>query len=607
MSFIPVLIVLCAVAFITYLWTVRGFFSAFLHMLCIIVAGAIAFGLWEPIAYWLLQTSPRGFIADAAWGLSLALPFAIIALLLRVASDKLILSNAQPGTAVNYAGGAVCGLVAAIISVGIMVISLQYLRMQHESWATYKAIDYTDAGTARGSLQKNTSPFRPWVDELTAAFYKKMSMGALSTPTPLAELQPDVALVSTGMRMNFSENNKLGQSRNTVAPSDFELIKRYTVGDTVAGEPVTRGGGITEDSQQPGVPQGFVDLKGNQITRGYLAGYVVKFKAGAKEQSGQIVIGNGQVNLVVASKDGTDHKTLFPIAAISQTDASSSSLGRWRFDNDNFFIASVGGATEAPFAFEFLVPAGYDPKYLYVKNVRTDVSAPAQEEFDRVSTRDRAISSGTIVKPATDARAAAASIDWSDVTTVSGASNLARESGFNAQNQIGKTLQRGNHGSLEIEEHGRSWWILNGDHEFSRAQANTRILEASLRIDALAVSEGTVVVKINVSAGQPGSLASRAAATANANDPPILVDSLGQHLQAVGFLYEDNTRYHLRYTPGKPIDAITEAPALSNSRPDQTMEFIFLCNKGTTISAFLIGDKAIVRYDPPISLDVNQR
>ena len=591
---IPTLIALFFVAFITYLWSIKGFFSAFLHMLVIIVAGAIAFALWEPIAYAILGTSNRGFVADSVWGLSLAVPFGIVALVIRLSVDKMIPHNAQAGTAMDYVGGFVCGLVAATISVGIMVISLQYLRMPANSWATYSAIDYSDQGTARGSLEKNKDFLRPYVDEITAKFYSHLSQGTLSTATPMAEYQPDLHLVSTGMRMNFSENDKLGQSRNTVAPQDFDLIGTYTVGPA-SGAPTNT---ITLDSQQPGVPQGYVDLNGENISRGYIAGYVITFKAGAKESSGQIVMGNGQITLVAESADGTDFKTLFPLALISQADSTSSDLGRWRYSSKDQFVSSVGGASQATFAFEFLVPGGYTPKHLYVRNVRTDIDSAPSGQFNSTNQRDRSISSGAILQTPSGG-APGGDIDRSESVTIDASDE--RSSGIGVRNQLGAAIQRGNHGSLNIAEAGKGWWIVDGENVFSATEANTRITEQSLRIDSLAVTNDTVLVKIDVSNGMPAAMTGRAFATADPSQPPIVVDNLGQYIQAVGWTYKDRQRFHVRYTPGRPMESITEAPAISVSRGDQTMQLLFRCNYGTELESFMIGDKEILRFDPPLS------
>ena len=50
------LIALGVVAGLGYLWATRGFFSALLNLICVVIAGAVAFGLWEPVAFLILAS-----------------------------------------------------------------------------------------------------------------------------------------------------------------------------------------------------------------------------------------------------------------------------------------------------------------------------------------------------------------------------------------------------------------------------------------------------------------------------------------------------------------------------------------------------------------------
>ncbi|MCH2149191.1 MAG: hypothetical protein MK095_07135, partial [Phycisphaerales bacterium] len=50
MSIILNLLIIGLVLLIAYWWSQQGFFGALLHLLAVIVAGALAFAFWEPIA-----------------------------------------------------------------------------------------------------------------------------------------------------------------------------------------------------------------------------------------------------------------------------------------------------------------------------------------------------------------------------------------------------------------------------------------------------------------------------------------------------------------------------------------------------------------------------
>src|SRR3982751_2232102 len=97
-----------------FIWLTRGFFSSLIHLICTIIAGAIAFAAWEPVSYWLLESSPTGgimsFLAGIAWGVGLILPFAVSLIVLRLIVDKLLPGNVVLQQKLDYIGGGVCGV-----------------------------------------------------------------------------------------------------------------------------------------------------------------------------------------------------------------------------------------------------------------------------------------------------------------------------------------------------------------------------------------------------------------------------------------------------------------------------------------------------------------
>src|SRR5262245_38887130 len=81
------------VGLIAYWWSNQGAFSALLHFFCVVVAGAVALSLWEPVTTtWLLS---GGFFDSYMWGISLIGLFAITLLILRVTLDKSVPANIE--------------------------------------------------------------------------------------------------------------------------------------------------------------------------------------------------------------------------------------------------------------------------------------------------------------------------------------------------------------------------------------------------------------------------------------------------------------------------------------------------------------------------------
>lgn len=603
--------VLLIVAFVTYAWVVRGFFSALVHLACTVVAGAVALGAWEPLSLWVMSLAPdRGFLSflrDSAWAIGLAAPFAIALALLRFGTNAILPANARCEDTLDYVGGGVCGLASGVLTAGFFLLSLGYMRFAPDAMG-YQPVRYTMQSEGRGSIEREPGflvGMTPRVDLITARFYEFLSRTTLRTGEPLAKWYPDFDAAPWANRMTY-----LSAGRNSVRPDDFSVLGWYTVGLTPQ-DANPSGGRFTGGPLAPLMTdlwdeqrQVSLDLNGKRVDRGYLAGFKVRLKSGAKEKQGQILVGAGQVRLVVESVEAEEFKTLHPVAVVTNmgieglppdTPAASA---RFRYNGNDVFFASVGGAADAGMWFEFAIPSGFRPIGLYIKNVRWEVpEAPPQQTFATPAERDATIVAMGGVLPRTE-DPLAGSGDGSGVTV---------------SNAIGWSIQRGSHGSLEIQRDGRWSYVVDGEETFDARELreSARGLDRSLLIDRFTVTPDTVVVRLDVSMRSPASLLSREADNANPDEPLVLVDTNGQAYEAIGYIYSDAERMKLRYTAGRPLRGINDLTrsgvTLSRSRPEQKLELIFRPTFGVKIAAFRIGGQVVKRFDEPIALTVPQR
>lgn len=597
---IMTLLSLLVILAIAYIWMTRGFFSALLHMACTIAAGAIAFAAWEPIGYWLLGVVPtRGFgsfLGGIVWGLALVVPFAASLALLRAAVDKLIPANAQCDAAVDYIGGGLCGLVSGVITAGILVLSLGFLRVG-PSFLGYRPVDYTDQALGRGSIEKNTSGFVPWADRLTAGLYEHLSLTTFRTGEPLAAWYPDFENVPGSMRMTFE-----GKSRNTMQASDLQVQGWYIVGDERGGP---LGPALMADTWDPN-PQKARDLDDELIDHGYLAGFKVQFGPGAKEKAGQVVLGNGQVRLVVEHTDGDVWKTLHPIAVVtSVADPQSTDLARFRYDGQDVFISSVGATSDAPMAFEFAVPTGYTPKALYVKNVRYEVEGPTTEKYASAAERDASIAAGGFIAGRTLAPVGSAT----PATPSGGGNRNANEppAGVKLASNISNAalrmgLQLGTFQGMTIDEEADNT-IVYGETTLSREGATLFPRERKLRVDRFQATDDTTMVQIDIVGGETNPLIMERVNRADLAQPAVLADADGREYPAIGFTYADREMAKIRFTPGEPLASFSEAPSVSRSRTDQGLTLLFRVNRGVKITEFRIGGEVILSFDPPLNAE----
>lgn len=622
LSLVSIAIVLA----LAYAWLTRGFYSALINLICVLIAGAVAFGVHEVLAYQMLdKASSTNLFAGSAWAISLALPFAITLALLRALLDNVLLkANVKLDTVPNYIGGALCGAISGTITAGIVVLSIGFLRMDTD-FLGHKPLEQD----SRGNLKQSKGLLFP-VDRLTGKFYGQLSKTAFRTETNLGTFYPDIQDVPGSLRMNFGE----GKGRNTFAPGDFTVNFRYTVGEGLNARP----GDLLTDRWNLG-PQDVTDTTGKPYPQGsHLEGYFVTFKSSAKERDGKVVLGNAQMRLVVENEDG-ESMTLYPVALLSQADIPLQELGRvpippiyarFRFDNRDLFLASVGGGSESKFGMEFVVPPGYTPKALFVRNIRHAVDQPAtakpKEKFKTPAERDIAIGgffggftapvSGTIWGGSTaifgsTGTSLAVEVDESDSVRIGTGRvevNRPLPDGISVTNAVlNYTLHKTQLRSISIDDDTNV--IIEGEQIFTQTELSGNVgIDRKLQVNKYTVDDTTVIMQVDVSLNKPQTLVSRATQKSDDSLPINLIDTNNKKYEPVGYQYRNATTGNvtIRYTPNQPIVAYRDLPSLSKSRPNDQLILIFRCTLQSQIKYLAIGDKAIAKFDPVIKLELRQ-
>ena len=575
---------------ISYAWMIRGMFSSLLHLLCVIVAGALAFAFWEPLALLLIGMSPeRGFLSfieSIAWGTALVLPFAIELLLLRLITDRAVSGNISNNKVVDYIGGGVCGVATASLTAGILVLGIGSMRVS-TNFLGYQPLWYSaERSTGAGSLVKADSLWLP-VDKIVATMYGNLSTGAMSTAEPLNKWYPELTLTGFASRVSPGD----GGGRNALSPDDFKIKSTYTVGSTNGSDSVSELlKDVTNDQTQR-----YLDINSEPVSKGHIAGYVIEFEPSAKERGekgGQLIVSNGQYRLLVEDSSG-DTQTVFPIATISES-SQTGQFGRWRFDANDVFITSVGGKSRVQMAFEYVIPSGFSPIALYLKNIRVDTaSMPKAIEYTGTSGRDSVVLSGAILKGDAGARVLnTENMVTYDPTTTQGLVRRNSKIGEMMSTQVarrGMTLNSEN----EVVDGIGSYSIKTDVGRDNAPQSR------KLRVSEYAPKSKQVIIRVEVSAETEFSLFSEAARDAAMDVPLLLIDTNGNEYEAIGYEYADSKDFKIRYTPGSTLGGLEDTPNLSRSRSDQTLIILFIVTTQIEISHFAIGDLGVVEFVPP--------
>ncbi|MFI4917018.1 MAG: hypothetical protein ACIAS6_11005 [Phycisphaerales bacterium JB060] len=597
---------LLGVLVFTWVWVIRGFFSAFLHLLCVLAAGAIAFAVYEPLMMLMLTKAPgRGIgtiLRDTAHGVSLGLSFAIALTLLRVIVDKAVPNNLKFNDNVEYVGAGICGLGTGIITVGFILMSLGMMRFGPDK--PVQGLVFTqEGGGARGSVVRNTSPFRPYVDEWTAELYGWMSRGTLATSQPLAKWHPSFHEVGSAMRTTFA-----GQSRNASRPDEFEVIQWYALGD------IDRGGSIQElmRDRWQNVQQRVIGLDGEEISNGYVAGVVVEFDAQARELGGgaKIVLGNAQVRLVAEQGDTGYTRAFHPSAVISQADAEEPTLARFRFDADETFIASVGGGAKAIMAFDFALPRGYRPIAIYIRGARQELEKEPNMTFSTTTARDDAVTTfeyGGVDLEDMDASLAV------ELETMNGRQPVDPDEYFvQLRNSLpGRLLiKKGTERGLEVfkGDNDRYYTIVGGVEQFTSNQLRGQFIDPALRVGGFAQSDDVRIVQVNVGRDSDLALNGPVFQNLDGNQAPMLVDDRGQLYPPVGYICIEDANTYIGFTPGQPITDLSKLPfTVSQSRAVQETYFVYRVSGGVNIQAMVAGDMVVATWKPGIEVPVGGR
>lgn len=375
---------------ITLLWgtNARGFgvFSAFLTLISTLIAGAVAFALWEQTAHALLGFGSSdgafgGMMRDTAWGLALLGPFVLTLLAVRMAFDFGIKGDLQLSPGIGQLGGIVCGLLIATITSGMVVLSVGYMNLPP------KLMGYAPIGAdTDGNLAYVHKLWIP-TDLLTVKLYEHLSTGSLSTATPLALLRPAAHRQAGMQRASYR-----GAAKTSVAPDDVRVTRMYRI-----------------DGQSSDLLRDIFDANAQTVKyldqsdppqNARLEGYVIELSGNAKETGTNIILMPAQVALVIREARGRI-RTVHPIAVVAPPAAGGRfDLYRFRFDKRGVEIASSG--SRASFGFEFIIAPDATPISLLVKNIRIDVSgdttiAQNATVFPSRQARDDAISNGTLL------------------------------------------------------------------------------------------------------------------------------------------------------------------------------------------------------------------
>ena len=343
------LIIIALAGLIAYWWANQGLFSALLHLLCVIAAGAIALGTWELVT---INLTLKGGFQEYAWGVTLMALFVVSLVVLRITLDRLVPANVDLPHWANLVFGGILGAGAGIITMGMFLISAGMMQSDTElfnfrGWARARSGQVTQ-------LNSLWLPMHQWTNN----FYDMLSVGAFRTGRPIKQYHPDLWKHAQSLVRDGYENKGRLVGKTTINPAAVQVKNLYNANNERYA----------------------VELS---------------FDAKAFDLGTMLTIGRSQIKLI-GDVRGTTRKApvAYPDAWSQETSAAP---GRFLFDDKSHYITSVPARQSATVVVEF--PASElqntPPRFLMIKGTRFTLPQAKPAGPDLTAALSASSSSGT--------------------------------------------------------------------------------------------------------------------------------------------------------------------------------------------------------------------
>jgi hypothetical protein len=540
------------VGLIAYWWANQGTFSAIIHCTCVIVAAALAFAVWEPLAIRILAMPG---LEVWAWGIALLVPFAIFLLILRIAADKLVPDNLNFPQVVNYVVGGAFGLLAAIVTVGMIVLGAGFTQ------SDVRLIDF------RGTVRTTTAKGQPdyagspnlWipVHSITAELMATLSGGAFwpEFGKPIREVRPKLAAAAVSLHRDSMQD---GLARTTAPPASVSVAGlRYSP-----------------------------DYENVDRSRG---AYLLELSigSGANDSGGILTVSSSQVMLVGKGSGAKEPPVAHPIQFSQPNQSGSRSL--FAFDDVLNYCSNVPGQQESKMMFVFPATpfgppeAGNGPRFVLFKNNRYELPAPTGQPLGGMEMLAslRGSTTGAGAGPLVDPTAK--TIRSSDITNDAGIKPaVCSINELTTMEQVDQLLTEG------VQE------FVKGGALASKAN----------RINGIFAREGTGIVRLDISRRNSSidlwNDRTKTREEAGDSAPLYIVDSLGNQYTPIGYIWVKPDAVEIRLDPKRGIPTIGDFPNQPSSGAHELLA-IFNPTAGAKIVSIRLGDKIVANADHTVS------
>lgn len=546
------MLVVAFILLLAFFFSTQGLFSAILHLVVTVLAGAVALALWEPLTYGYLL----GRMPEMAWGVGLLAPFVLTLLLLRMATDKLVGGNVHFPSLIDQILGGAVGFVSATLTAGLMVIGLNYIAPF--SIGSFQRYELDPAG----ELVVKDSLWIP-ADTIAGSAFTMLSGGSLSpafSAVSLPRHMPQIARASAVFGLTSRDG-----ARATMMPRNVEVARAFEApADTLPA---------AAKAARPAGGQRLIVI----TTRHNLEG--VKDLPPDPDPDSHFTATAAQVTLLAGKADGPS-EPITPVGWVFRD-----AFGSFAADG---FARTRANPVEETFDWIFHLPAGLDPRFIRIKQVRLPL--PDADTTDQAAAQW--VQSIQWTKPdQPDADGGEPDNGGATQQMVETDNAGAGTRGFTVSvtADLPTSLSK-NWISEQIG--GRPW---NDNNQLTPVQGVVEFRDAhgvneNLRISQVQYTATTSVVRVAVNHQNARSLLGRARELARTLEPPRLITDTGRDQYApIGYVIANRNRMILHFT-GRRLQSMREIE-LKETGDGDTLYLYFLANPGDRLTTFRISGK----------------
>jgi hypothetical protein len=524
------IVLILLVLMIAYWWANQGLFSAILHLLCVIAAGAITLAVWEPLNMRLLLRGNA--FDDYAWGVSFILIFIVSLFVLRLIMDKTIGANVQIPPWANMAFGLPIGAAAGVLTMGLFLIGAGHIQSGREIMGFEGVARSRDQGGRVGHVNKLWAPVHTWTYE----FYSFLSVGSLYptfNDTPLRQYSPRLDWQASLVRDSAPAGNVDGRGKLSLRPSDARIEELIYCSDA-------------------------------QMRK-----FAVKvfFDSGSRDFGEQLTLSASQIRLIGEPQGTAEPPVAFP-ESWSQYD------GWHNFDDVTHYITSEPAQASASIWIFFNARdmAGSMPKFIQIRGTRY-VLPPRREVTigDLIAMRGKSTAAPSTLTASIDNTASSiqSAIEMSNSIRPIAASTNNKPSG------------------IELTEK----YISGGDGDFIRIGADRP--SPALTIKGILEPTGTRLVQVDISRESPATIFGNVQERAGNDAKLMLVDTHGRTYLPVGFIHEKpDNKTRIKVDFSNYSDTLDKLPNLPTAG-GQRLKLLVSVTEGATIAGFKMGDVTV--------------